>query len=67
MHRFYVDPGQLWEDLLVIAGVEFRHLQTVLRLGFGDQALLIDGSGHEYEVRLLALDQPSERRQRLSP
>ncbi|MGI6488801.1 MAG: 16S rRNA (uracil(1498)-N(3))-methyltransferase [Syntrophomonadaceae bacterium] len=61
VHRFYVDPGQLREDRVVIAGEEFRHLQKVLRLGVGDQALLIDGSGHEYEVRLLALDLKAQR------
>ena len=44
MHRCFVPPALLAVDTPLLDGDPFHHLQ-VLRLGAGDELLLLDGQG----------------------
>lgn len=46
MIRFFVDPAQLRDDFIVLAGENANHAK-VLRVKNGDQAVLCDGQGNE--------------------
>ena len=43
MHRFFVQPGQIADRQMIIAGEDFRHITKVLRLGKGDLIEVCDG------------------------
>jgi 16S rRNA (uracil1498-N3)-methyltransferase len=49
MPRFYVSAPHPENDLLTIGGNEARHIRQVLRLRTGDEIIVFDGSGKEYE------------------
>jgi 16S rRNA (uracil1498-N3)-methyltransferase len=51
-HRFFVPAETLATDPVTIAGEALHHLRTVLRLGQGDEVLLLDGLGCCCRVRL---------------
>src|SRR3989337_630167 len=48
MARFYVPRPKIEEGLLKIEGEEVRHIRKVLRLGTGDEIVVLDGAGMEY-------------------
>jgi 16S rRNA (uracil1498-N3)-methyltransferase len=48
LHRFYLPPANCREDILRLDGQEARHALRVLRLQPGDQAIVLDGAGHEF-------------------
>ena len=45
MRRFFVDPENFKEDVLLIAGDEFHHLKNVSRLEVGEHIEVLDGAG----------------------
>ena len=45
LKRFFVDKI---EDTTELVGEEFEHAKNVLRLGVGDEVILLDNSGEEY-------------------
>ena len=45
LKRFFVDKI---EQLTLLCGEEFEHAKNVLRLGVGDEVILLDNSGVEY-------------------
>ncbi|NWG03888.1 MAG: 16S rRNA (uracil(1498)-N(3))-methyltransferase [Syntrophaceae bacterium] len=49
MPRFYVPDPQIEKDLLKIRGNEARHILRVLRLKLGDEIMVFDGLGNEFE------------------
>lgn len=49
MARFYVADPQVENGLLKIGGREGRHLRSVLRLRSGDDLIVFDRAGREYE------------------
>jgi 16S rRNA (uracil1498-N3)-methyltransferase len=49
MPRFYVPAPIIENDLLKIGGNEARHIRRVLRLKTGDEIIVFDGLGKEYE------------------
>src|SRR4030043_454309 len=49
MPRFYVPQPQIKNEMLRIEGDEVRHIRRVLRLKAGDEIIVFDGSGKEYE------------------
>lgn len=54
--RFFVDPALLAQDEVRITDAQLVHqLSRVLRLGPGDQILLLDGAGQACQVALTAL------------
>lgn len=56
MHRFIADPDNIKDGHIRIEGEDFRHLNKVLRLGPGETIYVFDGSGREYEARLISTD-----------
>lgn len=52
MHRFFVSGENIQNGRVVFDSGEAKHIERVLRLGTGDIVTVIDGSGHEYLVRL---------------
>jgi 16S rRNA (uracil1498-N3)-methyltransferase len=53
MPRFYVPAPRLENDLLTLAGNEAKHIRRSLRLKTGDEIVVFDGSGKEYEGRIV--------------
>jgi len=53
--RFFIDPGKINGDLVTISGDTARQIVTVLRLKEGDHICLLDGTGQEYESRIISL------------
>jgi 16S rRNA (uracil1498-N3)-methyltransferase len=53
MPRFYIPHPQIENDLLTIKGNEARHIRRSLRLRVGDEIVVFDGSGEEYEGRIV--------------
>ena len=45
MKRFFVDKI---ENTTILCGEEFEHAKNVLRIGVGDEVILLDNSGKEY-------------------
>ena len=45
LKRFFVDKI---EEIVLLQGEEFEHAKNVLRLGVGDEVILLDNSGIEY-------------------
>ena len=45
LKRFFVDKI---ENTTVLVGEEFEHAKNVLRIGVGDEVILLDNSGKEY-------------------
>ncbi len=53
MHRFYVKPSDIRDNQIYITDQkELRHMERVLRLRSGDQIIIFDGKGTEYEVTI---------------
>jgi len=49
MPRFYVPAPHIENDLLKIGGNEAKHIRRVLRLKAGDEIIVFDGLGNEFE------------------
>ncbi len=53
MPRFYVPRPHIENGLLRIEGEEVKHIRKVLRLKAGDEILVFDGLGKEYEGTII--------------
>jgi len=53
MPRFYVPQPKIEKGMLRIEGNEVRHIRRVLRLKAGDAILVFNGSGKEYEGKIV--------------
>ena len=51
---FYVSPANIG-DQITIHGDEARHIARVLRLQPQEMIIAFDGSGYDYEVKLLSV------------
>ena len=49
MTRFYVPDPSIENKLLKIKGEEVKHIRRVLRLKAGDEIIVFDGLGNEFE------------------
>lgn len=49
MHRFFVEPEQIIGSSTVITGSDAHHISGVLRLCPGEQIVVCDGEGYEYQ------------------
>ncbi|MBN2104101.1 16S rRNA (uracil(1498)-N(3))-methyltransferase [bacterium] len=52
---YYVDPGNIKDDLIVLTEQEVHHLSRVKRHKMGDVILAVDGCGVAYEVELIRI------------
>jgi 16S rRNA (uracil1498-N3)-methyltransferase len=53
LHRFFVDPQDIINQQVHFSQAESRHIERVMRLRPGDTVVVFDGSGWEYQVKLL--------------
>jgi 16S rRNA (uracil1498-N3)-methyltransferase len=53
MPRFYVSQPRIENGRLRVKGDEVRHIRKVLRLKAGDELVVFDGVGKEYEGRIV--------------
>jgi len=56
MRRFFVEPGLLQGERVVLTGELCRHIATVLRLKEGDTIRLADGTGREAVASITAVE-----------
>ena len=54
MSKFFVSKNQIGEKTATVTGSDVSHIARVLRLGVGDDLLLCDGEGYDYEVKIIA-------------
>ncbi|MBN1140130.1 MAG: 16S rRNA (uracil(1498)-N(3))-methyltransferase [Anaerolineae bacterium] len=54
-HRFFIPPEWLTGSAVAIAGPQARQIARVLRMRPGDRLVVLDDSGWEFEVHLLAV------------
>jgi 16S rRNA (uracil1498-N3)-methyltransferase len=54
-HRFFVPPEWLIGGAVAIAGAQAHQIARVLRMRPGDRVVVLDDSGWEFEVQLLAV------------
>ncbi|MFH0808881.1 MAG: 16S rRNA (uracil(1498)-N(3))-methyltransferase [Pseudomonadota bacterium] len=66
MRRFYLPSGPQGGEA-VLTGQERDHLARVLRLGVGEQVLLLDGQGRQWLAEVAGIDSDSARLTVLSP
>jgi 16S rRNA (uracil1498-N3)-methyltransferase len=55
MHRFYVPPNNINDKSVHLPAEHEKHIRDVLRLKPGDDILVFDGSGKEYQVKIKTL------------
>ena len=56
MRRFFVSPEGITEKTVTLKGSDVNHIRTVLRMKPGDCIGVVDGEGHQYEVRLTEVE-----------
>jgi 16S rRNA (uracil1498-N3)-methyltransferase len=56
MKRFFIPAEQIGTHQTVLKGPEAHHARTVLRLRSGDEVVVFDGQGHEYQARICEMD-----------
>jgi 16S rRNA (uracil1498-N3)-methyltransferase len=56
VHRFIVAPENIQNSRIILEGEDLKHLRQVLRLKPGDIIYAFDGSGIEYEAKILSMD-----------
>ncbi len=47
MRRFYVKPGQIHEDMVIITGSDVNHIKNVLRMRQGEELIICNGQGKD--------------------
>lgn len=54
MHRFYTDKGNMSsaDKTIMITGDDVNHIRNVLRLKCGDEIMVSDGEGTDYQCRI---------------
>lgn len=57
MHRFFVDGVNTQNDSIIITGDDVNHIKNVLRLKSGDEILVGDGNGMDYQCRIEEITQ----------
>lgn len=48
MHHFFVEPGAVGEDEIIITGSDVNHIKNVLRMTIDEKLLISDGQGNDY-------------------
>jgi 16S rRNA (uracil1498-N3)-methyltransferase len=51
--RFFISPDQVIDQFITVSGEDVRHIATVLRMKMGDGLLLCDGTGTEYQAKIV--------------
>ena len=56
MRRFFIPADQISSKESVLTGPDAHHLYTVLRLKAGERVIVFDGTGNQYQARILVAD-----------
>lgn len=56
MAKFFVNPQQVQEEVIIIEGTDVNHIKNVLRLSVGKEILINDRQGHEFECIIKEID-----------
>ncbi|CAI6017820.1 RsmE family RNA methyltransferase [Cohnella sp. JJ-181] len=56
MQRYFVEPGQMSGDAVVLLGEDARHLATVMRSKPGDEIIACDGSGRDCLAEIVNIE-----------
>lgn len=56
MRRFFLDKSVETGETVLMPAEESRHILTVLRMGAGDELILINGSGVEMSARIIGVE-----------
>ena len=56
MHRFFVEPEQIFPEYVEILGGDVNHIRNVLRMSPGDRISVSDGLGTDYICELEQLE-----------
>ncbi len=66
MTRIFLSPEDISSDILTITGDQARHLALVLRLKPSDMVSVLNGTGYEYECRIISSHKKEIRAEVLS-
>jgi 16S rRNA (uracil1498-N3)-methyltransferase len=61
MHRFFIPPGWIRGDHVLLGGEVARQLRHVLRLRPGARIVVLDDCGMEYEIALVSVENKGAR------
>ncbi len=56
MAKFFVNPENILDDVVIIKGSDVNHIKNVLRLNVGKKILISDRQGQEYECIIKEID-----------
>ncbi|MFD2333831.1 RsmE family RNA methyltransferase [Cohnella sp. GCM10020058] len=56
MQRYFIDPGQIDGDAVVLLGEDARHLSAVMRAKTGEPFIACDGSGRECLAEIVNIE-----------
>ena len=65
-HRFFIPPNWIEPPTVHLHGQTARQIKTVLRMRPGDEIIVLDNSGTEWQVRLTEVGQDAVRGQLIS-
>ncbi len=66
MTRIFLQPEDISSDIVTITGDQARHLALVLRLKPSDMVSVLNGTGYEYECRIISAHKKEIRAEVLS-
>ena len=52
MHQFFVDREQIGTEYITITGEDVKHIKNVLRMKPGEEVLISDGTGKDYNCQV---------------
>ena len=52
MYHFFVDPSAIGEGKVKITGADLNHMKNVLRMKPGEEVLISDGTGKDYNCQV---------------
>ncbi len=61
MHRFFIPPDWIQDNIVTVTGPQARQISRVLRMRPGDELLVLDNSGWEVQTRLLSVERDTVR------
>ncbi len=59
MHHFFVEPAQIGENSILITGNDVNHIKNVLRMKPGENVLISDGTGTDYDCKIENISEDS--------
>lgn len=56
MSRFFVEKEQIDKNKIMITGEDAKHIKTVLRCKLGEEIIICDGQGYDYNCSISEID-----------